>query len=530
MNVKIYLSSKLVEHCTFCQLFGVIEVQRDEIRFAVLDSKLLPGTYLIGEICSESDYRRLQEADPATTNRDILLQEENFLRLSISDRGRIKHVTTKVKGVTIETLNKVLIIYDEKGFSNLAENQLQVDENDNDLLHLARLIKSSKPHRNSAVQDLLAYAAGCRMAMGMAYLMRPLVAVLRIFLRKTALFYHFSEWCDSIRSKGFEGAKWALLFDIGFGVAVLSLVLYFGNPGVHFMQYAELVVHYLRELLQTLRGSPIGLKLNAPLNDFFLNCFLYHVDLWWTFLIIVSPAIHFLFIPLSILGLFGLSFQLAMLSDLIILISLHAHCFYIYAAVLYRIEIGGIRALCRIVLGKKKNVLRDRVESHEYMNRQLFLATMTFAVLLFLLPTILVYYVVFATLRFAIYCVSFALMTVRRMILQFPFDGMIRWLRRTYTNLDSMEIYNIGSYSKENITIIYIAPRSSSFWGSLSWSNQRTTPTSTEGDVDGSGGKERIVRPMAMGTISIGQFFASLVRGEMVPFIQPDESVHLKVE
>lgn len=184
------------------------------------------------------------------------------------------------------------------------------------------------------------------------------------------------------------------------------------------------------------------------------------------------------------------------------------------------------------------------------MNRQLFLATLTFAVLLFLLPTILVYYVVFATvshalsrksvsqtqriisrqLRFAIYCVSFTLMTVRRMILQFPFDGMIRWLRRTYTNLDSMEIYNIGSYSKENITIIYIAPRSSSFWGSWTWSNQRTTATSPEGDVDGGGGKEQVLRPMAKGTISIGQFFASLVRGEMVPFIQPDESVHLKVE
>lgn len=46
-------------------------------------------------------------------------------------------------------------------------------------------------------------------------------------------------------------------------------------------------------------------------------------------------------------------------------------------------------------------MLRDRVESHEYMNRQLFLATLTFAVLLFLLPTILVYYVVFATVNYA---------------------------------------------------------------------------------------------------------------------------------
>ncbi|KXJ75546.1 hypothetical protein RP20_CCG011531 [Aedes albopictus] len=530
MNVKIYLSSKLVEQCTFCQLFGLIEVQRDEIRFVVLDSRLLPGTYLIGEICSESDYHRQQHLqDVVDSSGTATLHEENFLRLSISDRGRIKHVATKVKGVTIETLNKVLIIYDEQGFANLAENRqqlLQPDENDNDLLHLARLIKSSKPLRNSALKDLFGYATDCRLARVLEVLMRPILAVLRVFLRKTALFYHFSEWYTSIRNKGSEGAKWALLFDIGLGVAVLSLVLYFGNPGVYFMHYAGLVVHYLRELLQTLRGSPIGLKLNAPLNDFFLSCFLYQVNLWWSFLIIVSPAIRFLFLPLSILGLLGLSFQLAMLSDLIILISLHAHCFYIYAAVLYRIEIGGIRALCRIVLGKKKNVLRDRVESHEYMNRQLFLATLTFAVLLFLLPTILVYYVVFAMLRLAIYCASFTLMTIRRTILQFPFDGMIRWLRGVYTSLESMEIYNIGAQARENITIIYIAPRSSSsFWSGVSWSSDEEAARFDDG-----GAAKKGRSPMAMRSISIGQFFCSLVRGEMVPFIQPDESVHLKVE
>ncbi|XP_055535855.1 uncharacterized protein LOC129724741 [Wyeomyia smithii] len=520
MNVKIYVSSKLVENCSFCQLYGLIEVQRDEIRFVVLDDKLRPGTYLVGEICSESDYRRLMRQTESTDSRDLLLLEENFLRLSISDRGRIKHVTTKVKGVTIETLNKVMIVYDDRGFSNLAEGQLlEDDDDDNDLLHLARLIKSSKPHYNSNLQDLLGWAMSSSSANLVLLMLRPVVALLRILFKKTALYYHCSEWNKSIKVKGFEGARWALVFDIGFGVIVLSMVLYFGNPGVHFIEYGELVVSYLRELLQTLRGSPIGLKLNAPLNDFFLSCFLYHVDLWWTFLVLVSPAIKFLFIPLSILGLLGLSFQLAMLSDLIILISLHAHCFYIYAAVLYRIEIGGIRALCRIVLGKKKNVLRNRVESHEYMNRQLFLATLTFAVLLFLLPTILVYYVVFATLRFAIYCVSYILMTIRRTILQFPFDAMIRWLRGAYTDVNSLEIYNIGSNAHENITVIYVAPKvSDCFWKSH-----------TEQSHKGNGQ----ITANRNNTITIGRFLISLVRGEMVAFIQPDESNYrqdLKIE
>jgi phosphatidylinositol glycan class Q protein len=63
---------------------------------------------------------------------------------------------------------------------------------------------------------------------------------------------------------------------------------------------------------------------------------------------------------------------------------------------MYRIEIYGINSLCRIFFGKKNNVLRNRMESHTYINRQLFLATLLFSILLFVFPTVLVYYVVFA--------------------------------------------------------------------------------------------------------------------------------------
>lgn len=55
-----------------------------------------------------------------------------------------------------------------------------------------------------------------------------------------------------------------------------------------------------------------------------------------------------------------------------------------------------MKALWRVVLGRRKNVLKERVESYSYINRQLYLATMFFASLIFLLPTVLVYYVVFA--------------------------------------------------------------------------------------------------------------------------------------
>uniref|UniRef100_A0A182RDC8 Phosphatidylinositol glycan, class Q n=1 Tax=Anopheles funestus TaxID=62324 RepID=A0A182RDC8_ANOFN len=512
MNIKIYLSSKLIEKCTFCELYGLVEDLRDEIRFTVLDAKPLPNyTEPIGKICSVTDYMQFRMAHHDKTLREQLAREDNFLRLAISNSGRIKHVMAKVKGVTIESLNKLLIIYDEKGFSNLAENDLNADDCDNDLLHLARLIKASKAESACWMEKLHSLAE--REEFQRLYeMLLPIGKGLGMMFRKTALYYHFNEWVECIQQKDPNAVKWTLLIDICFGVAIMSLIICFGNPGTRFMEFAEVIVDSLLQLLQTLRGNPIGLKLNGSLNEFFFSCFSYQVDLWWMFLIILSPAIQFLFVPLSILGLFGLSFQVAMLSDLIVLISLHAHCFYIYVAVLYRIEVGGIGSLYRTVLGKKRNVLRDRVEAHDYMNRQLFLATLSFTVLLFLFPTILFYYIVFASLRFAIYCLSYTLMKIRRTILRFPFDAMIRWVRGVYTNLESLEIYNIGSIAKENVTITYVAPRSATFWF-----------RDTSCDFPR-------WEPKRQSSKSIGEFLISLVKGELVTFIQPDERVSSPVK
>lgn len=88
---------------------------------------------------------------------------------------------------------------------------------------------------------------------------------------------------------------------------------------------------------------------------------------------------------------------------------------------LYHIEVVGISALWRVFLGKRNNILKslnslilslvsstflltvkyffflDRIESHDYTNPQLYLATMFFATLLFILPTVLTYYTVFAS-------------------------------------------------------------------------------------------------------------------------------------
>lgn len=46
----------------------------------------------------------------------------------------------------------------------------------------------------------------------------------------------------------------------------------------------QLIVSQLKHLLESLKGSPVGLKLNIELNNFFLGIFGYHVNLWILFL------------------------------------------------------------------------------------------------------------------------------------------------------------------------------------------------------------------------------------------------------
>uniref|UniRef100_A0A182Y4J7 Uncharacterized protein n=1 Tax=Anopheles stephensi TaxID=30069 RepID=A0A182Y4J7_ANOST len=315
MNIKIYLSSKLIEKCTFCELYGLVEDLRDEIRFTVLDAEPLPNyTEPIGKICSVTDYMQFRTAQNDRTLREQLAREDNFLRLAISNSGRIKHVMAKVKGVTIESLNKLLIIYDEKGFSNLAENDLNAEDCDNDLLHLARLIKASKAESAGWTDKLHALAE--REEIQRLYgMLLPVGKGLGMLFRKTALYYHFNEWVECIRQK----------------------------------------------------------DANA--------------------------------------------------------------------------------------------------------------------------------------LRFAIYCLSYTLMKIRRTILRFPFDAMVRWVRGVYTNLESLEIYNIGSIAKENVTITYVAPRSATFWF-------RDTATDFPR-----------WEPKRQNSTTIGEFLVSLVKGELVSFIQPDERI-----
>ena len=67
----------------------------------------------------------------------------------------------------------------------------------------------------------------------------------------------------------------------------------------------------------------------------------------------------------------------------------------------------GLLALWRLFLGKKYNPLRDRVDSADNNVEQLFLGTIIFTILLFLMPTTVTFFSVFLALKLVANGVTF---------------------------------------------------------------------------------------------------------------------------
>lgn len=165
---------------------------------------------------------------------------------------------------------------------------------------------------------------------------------------------------------------------------------------------ADHVAKELQELLQWLMGAPAGLKMNRALDQVLGRFFLYHIHLWISYIHLMSPFIEGILWYGGLSACFGLTFALSLLSDMVALLTFHIYCFYVYGARLYCLKIYGLSSLWRLFRGKKWNVLRQRVDSCSYDLDQLFIGTLLFTILLFLLPTTALYYLVFTLLRLVV--------------------------------------------------------------------------------------------------------------------------------
>ncbi|XP_030315627.1 phosphatidylinositol N-acetylglucosaminyltransferase subunit Q isoform X2 [Calypte anna] len=227
----------------------------------------------------------------------------------------------------------------------------------------------------------------------------------------------------------------SLLIDVALGILLMSW-LYRKNQIGHLadtlIPAADHVAEELQNLLQWLMGAPAGLKMNRALDQVLGRFFLYHIHLWISYIHLMSPFIEMILWYVGLSACLGLTVALCILSDIIALLTFHIYCFYVYGARLYCLKIYGLSSLWRLFRGKKWNVLRQRVDSCSYDLDQLFIGTLLFTILLFLLPTTALYYLVFTLLRLLVVVVQGLIHLLVDLIDSLPLYSIILRLCRSY--------------------------------------------------------------------------------------------------
>jgi phosphatidylinositol glycan class Q protein len=181
-------------------------------------------------------------------------------------------------------------------------------------------------------------------------------------------------------------------------------------------------------MITWLQGWPAGLKLNTELAVFLGELFLWVIEYWAGIIGMLRPYLPDIVTFIGFSSFAGATMPISLLSDLISVLTLHIYCFYVASARIYNWQLTIITSLFHLFRGKKRNVLRNRIDSCDYHLDQLLLGTILFTLLFFLLPTVGVFYLTFASARMVIICTKAGLDTLLACLNHFPlFALMLRF-------------------------------------------------------------------------------------------------------
>ncbi|KAF2278301.1 Gpi1-domain-containing protein [Westerdykella ornata] len=201
----------------------------------------------------------------------------------------------------------------------------------------------------------------------------------------------------------FYNSLWLVANDIIIGIALGSFL--FENAAFVASKvdtvFTTWSIEGLRRMISWLMGWPGGLKLNNELAEFLGDLFLWVIDCWAGCITFFRPHLPLLIRCIGFSAFTGATMPISLCSDLVSLLTVHIYAFYATSARLYYWQLTIIISLFHLFRGKKRNVLRNRIDSCDYELDQLLLGTILFTLLVFLLPTVFVFYLLFASARVA---------------------------------------------------------------------------------------------------------------------------------
>ncbi|CAN6601121.1 phosphatidylinositol N-acetylglucosaminyltransferase subunit Gpi1p [Trichomonascus vanleenenianus] len=220
---------------------------------------------------------------------------------------------------------------------------------------------------------------------------------------------------------------WLVANDVILGFSIGRIILDNRQAIVYGLNYLvdEILTNAFKSNMLWLMDWPGGLKLNNEVAAFFGELFLWVIQFWHMSLSLFRPYFHIIVAIVGYSGFFGATYCISLISDIVSLLTLHVYSFYIASARIYHWQLLVLYSLLQLFRGKKRNVLRNRIDSCNYELDQLLMGTIFFTVLIFLLPTVLVFYLTFAGARLAIVVFCAVLETSLMFLNHFPLFVML---------------------------------------------------------------------------------------------------------
>ena len=228
----------------------------------------------------------------------------------------------------------------------------------------------------------------------------------------------------------FYNSLWLVANDVIIGIALGSYII--ENAAFVAQQMDSILTDWtikgLQGMITWLMDWPAGLKLNTELAIFLGDLFLWVIDYWSGCIDVLRPFLPEIVHFIGFSSFAGATMPISLVSDLISILTLHIYSFYVASARIYNWQLSIIISLFHLFRGKKRNVLRNRIDSCDYDLDQLLLGTILFTLLVFLLPTVFVFYLTFASARMAIITLKAVLDTLLSCLNHFPlFALMLRF-------------------------------------------------------------------------------------------------------
>lgn len=218
-----------------------------------------------------------------------------------------------------------------------------------------------------------------------------------------------------------------VILGIGVGVIIVNNIAWFLALGER--AHSWLNDYFLKLGIDWLMGSPAGFKLNLQLDLFWGNILLLYIENWENLCISFFSQYSYYFLKfLAFYGVFGLSSQLVLICDAILFINMHIFLLYSAISKAFFFQLYAVSSLWLLFRGKKKNVLKDRIDSIDYEPDQLLVGTLLFCVLCFLVPTTGIYYLFFLIAKSGVLSLIVIMNVILVLLCHFPLYGLLLYL------------------------------------------------------------------------------------------------------